>query len=223
MRATSGARTGFLAIATMVGFQLVLAAACDSSSRAIRIPITDQNRAGLSTSFSVPRTAVYAVGLEFSKPISDAEVDHLVDLAASKIGFPDPPTFDFTWRVLEGAAMIGQGPGEDGATGIVITGDGMGGRSWGRTLNKRDETVGSDRLNAMALLFGTFDACAGRTYTLHFSPGPALTRVLRTSPVILIDIHSTLEADGRIHDDGARLKRGCQTAAQHRPAADDGR
>lgn len=85
----------------------------------------------------------------------------------------------------------------------------MGSRSWVKALDKRNETVGSGRLNAIALLFGTFDACAGRTYTIRFSPGPGLTRVLRTSPVILIDIQHTLEADGRVHDDGPRVKRGC--------------
>ena len=196
-------------LACIVGLHLVLVAACDSSSPGIRIPITDQNRAGFSTSFAVARNAVYAVGLEFSKPISDPEVDRFVNLAASRIGFPNPPSFDFTWRVVEGEALIGEGPGEDGATGIVITGDGIGSRSWVKTLNKRNETVGSDRLNAIVLLFGTFDACAGRTYTIRFSPGPGLTRVLRTSPVILIDIQHTLEADGRVHDDGPRVKRGC--------------
>lgn len=204
-----GARTSLVSFACIVGLHLVLVTACDSSSPGIRIPITDQNRAGFSTAFAVTRTAVYAVGLEFSKPISDPEVDRFVNQAASRIGFPDPPSFDFTWRVVEGEALIGQGPGEDGATGIVITGDDMSSRSWARALNERDETLASDPINAMALLFGTFDACAGRAYTIRFSPGPGLARVLRSSPVIVLDIHHTLEADGRIHDDGPRLKRRC--------------
>ena len=152
----------------MLGLSLVLAA-CDSPNPAIRIPITDQNRNGFSTSFTVSRTAVYAVGLDFAKPIKDLEVDQLVSLAASRIGFPDAPTFDFTWRVREGAVTIGQGPGLDGASGVVLTGADM---------------VPGDQLKSEALLFGTFDACAGRTYTLDFSPASSLTRVLSVSPVV---------------------------------------
>lgn len=135
-------------LVSIVGLPLFLAAGCDSSSPGIRIPITDQNRTGFSTPFTVTRSAVYSVGLEFAKPISDPEVDRLVDLAASRIGFPDPPVFDFTWRVVRGTETIGQGPGADGATGTVLTGLDMLG----------------EHLKAEALLFGTFDACAGRTY-----------------------------------------------------------
>jgi hypothetical protein len=67
----------------------------------------------------------------------------------------------------------------------------------------------SEPLEAEALLFGTFDGCVGRTYTLEFSPAPGFARVLKTSPVILIGIHRTLENDGRIHDDRPRLNRVC--------------
>ena len=153
MRATSREGTAVGYVDVVLCLQLVCAA-CDSPSPEIRIPISDQSRNGFTTSFMVTQTAVYAVGLEFTQPIKDAEVDRLVDLAASKVGFPNPPSFDFTWRVLEGAATIGQGPGQ-------------------------------------------------------FSAGPALTRVLSEAPVILIDIHHTLEDDGRIHDDGPRLERVC--------------
>jgi hypothetical protein len=174
----------------------MLAAGCDSPPAAIRVPIAGENRSALTHSFTVPVTAVYAVGLEFTKPTSDPEVDRWVDLVASKVGFPNPPPIDLHWRVLEGELTIGDGPGPDGATGIVVTGDGMNAGV--------QSSTGTE-----ALLFGTFDACAGRTYTIRFAAGPSLARVLSASPAMVIDVHHTLENDGRVHNDGPRLKQVC--------------
>lgn len=93
----------------------------------------------------VTRTAVYAVGLEVLTAITDPEVDRLIDLAASRIGFPDPPSFDFTWRVSEGDVVVGQGPGESGATGLVITGDGRGGQFAGMEVERAPSDAWTQR------------------------------------------------------------------------------
>jgi len=109
-------------------------------------------------------------------------------------------------RGEDGAITIGSGPPEagvtGGATGIVESGLG-----WAWSLGgHRSE---SDNVKSLALLFGTFDACAGRTYTFRFTSGSRFARVLQAAPVITIDVHHTLEGDGRIHDDGPRLSLAC--------------
>jgi hypothetical protein len=170
-----------------------MSSVCAEAPPQIRIPISTDSRGEMTAPFLIPANAVL-LGPRVRDTIQNADVAQLVVMASSVEGQHTP--FDLTWTVLDGTQAIGKGSGADGISGTSESG-GM-------------DAPGATSRTSRALLFGTFDGCAGRTYALKFSHGPALASVLAASPTIVINVHRTLSFSGFV-DDGPRLKTLCST------------
>lgn len=141
------------------------------SLRARMPPVTD---ARLSWSFTAKQTAPHDIGLEFSWPIEDKEVAELVERASGSVGTATavPAAFDFSWHILEGTKELARGSGQEGVRGIV---------------ESSSSGLGGGDVKRRSLVFGTFPAQAGVTYTVRVVPKSAFGPLLRVAPAVLIE------------------------------------
>jgi hypothetical protein len=132
--------------------------------------LVPQDVSGLRVSFTPLTSSQYAIALDFPQPVEDREVSELVDRAVSDIRIASyVAPFAFSWRVLDGDALVSSGTSTGGAIGVIDTG------TYG---------LGGGPLKSRALVFAQFPAQANRTYTLQFKAGPSLTAILRGKPIL---------------------------------------
>ena len=121
--------------------------------------------------FVPEQSGPYQVLVQFDYPITDQQIETLVDSAAASTGAPGAPTFDFAWSVLRDGTTVGRREAPQRHTGVVDT---------------HASGLGAGPRVSRGLAFGGCTLESGRTYTLRVEPGAALRQIASAHPRIKV-------------------------------------
>jgi hypothetical protein len=122
-------------------------------------------------SFVAEQSGPHQVLVQFAYPITDQQVEALVDSAAATTGESGAPMFEFSWSVFHEGATIGRRDGPQRSTGVVDT---------------HTSGLGEGPRVSRGLVFGDCRLEAGRVYTLRIEPGARFDRVANAHPRVVV-------------------------------------
>lgn len=126
--------------------------------------------------FVPEQTGHHQVRVQFGDPITDRQIESLVESAAATTGEPGAPTFDFTWSVDREGTPVGRRDAPQQSTGVVDT---------------HPSGFGEGPRVSRALVFGGCILEAGRAYTLRLAAGSEFDRFANAHPRIVVAYQPT--------------------------------
>ena len=160
-------------VAAGVAALVVAAAACavgpEPNWTALEQPIAFG--AAAEFHFVPEQTGPHQVRVQFADPITDRQVETLVESAAANTGAPGAPMFDFTWSVEHAGTSVGRRDAPQRSTGVVDT---------------HVSGLGGGPRVSRALVFGGCNLEAGRAYTLRLAAGSEFDRIASAHPRIVV-------------------------------------
>jgi hypothetical protein len=150
----------------------------DADDRVNRLELRARMRpavgAEMSWTFTVRQSGPHDLSLEFPSPIEDAAVADAVQRAASSVGSAAnvPAEFDFSWRVVSDTGEVARGSGHEGVRRII---------------DSTENDPQGKPVKSRALVFGTFPAETGVSYTLRVVPQSGFVPLFRVNPAFLVE------------------------------------